>query len=324
MTTHADRDRRSLHRRSENLGLPVVPLRRHGWVRPSDRALVTSEPQAVGVGPGGTALAVWTHRRTPRRKQVTVHDGGELAGAIDVETDLAVSFVQPLPGERVLLAAARARPGETNAEVWTDGGVLERRGSLGDAIEELLTTPSGRIWVGYFDEAMGGSGPEGHGLARFTADLAADWLFPLDTGLPAIADCYALNVDGDTAHVCPYTDFHLLSASAGGVTDRGPSPYRSARNLLVRGDDWVLVGGWGPDYDLVTPLHAGPDGVRRAGDQRRIVLPDGLEAHSLRYTCRGADLHALTRTGAWYRTGLDALTAVADPHRMNGEGPDRD
>ncbi|MEU0547049.1 hypothetical protein [Micromonospora sp. NPDC005979] len=173
-TRRGERDQASLQRRLEVLKLPVVPLERHGFLTPADCADMEREPEAVGVGPDGTAFAVWSHRTASRRKQVTWHAGGNgvrIVGAIDVETDLRVSFVQPLPEGRVLLVAARAGSGVTNGEVWTYDGDLEHRGHLGDAIEELQTTPSGKVWAGYFDEgALGGSGSEGHGLARFNQD----------------------------------------------------------------------------------------------------------------------------------------------------------
>lgn len=104
---------------------------------------------------------------------MTTHDPERgVAGVVELETDLKVWFVQPLPEGRVLLMAARSR-----GEIWTSGGDLERRGGLGDALEEVLTTPAGSIWVGYFDEAMGGHGPAGHGLARFNDDLSVGWVY---------------------------------------------------------------------------------------------------------------------------------------------------
>jgi hypothetical protein len=134
---------------------------------------------------------------------------------------------------------------------------------------------------------MGGSGPEGHGLARFTDDLTAEWLYPLDAELPHISDCYSLNVSGETAYFCPYTTFHILSATGERVTD------------------------WGPEYDVATMLRISRDGVRQEGGQCRVVLPDGMEARGLRYTCRGDELHAFIRS-TWYRTDLDRLSAAAD------------
>ncbi|MEU8390864.1 hypothetical protein [Micromonospora sp. NPDC048843] len=98
-TPRGERDQASLQRRLDVLKLPVVPLERHGFLTPSDRADMEREPEAVGVGPDGTAFAVWSNRIDSRRKQVTWHVGGKgirTVGAIDVETDLRVSFVQPL------------------------------------------------------------------------------------------------------------------------------------------------------------------------------------------------------------------------------------
>ncbi|HEX6684684.1 MAG TPA: hypothetical protein VF062_17905 [Candidatus Limnocylindrales bacterium] len=54
---------------------------------------------------------------------------------------LRPSFVQPLPGGRLLLVAARMRGRWPNAQVWTADGRLERSGRLGDAIEHVLATP---------------------------------------------------------------------------------------------------------------------------------------------------------------------------------------
>jgi hypothetical protein len=306
--SEGERERRSLQRRLEVLKLPVVPLTRCGYLMPTDRSEWQAEPEAVGVGPEGTAFAVWRHRRDARRKQVTSHAGGrDVAAAVEVESDLRVRFVQPLPEGRMLLAAARqsGRSGP-NAEVWSDGGGLLLTGDLGDAIEELLTTPSGSVWVGYFDEAMGGSGPQGHGLARFTPDLSPDWLYPVDAGLPPVFDCYTLNVQAERAYICPYTEFHLISIADDKATDLGVAPYRSAHGLLMRGGEGAFLGGWGPEYDLVTPIRLTREGVEAFGSQCRIVMPDGIEAQRLRYTFRGARLHAFVR-GIWHVATLDDL-----------------
>ncbi|WP_426512053.1 hypothetical protein ACPPVO_16390 [Dactylosporangium sp. McL0621] len=323
MSTDAEHDRAKLRRRLEVLKLPVAPLRRHGFVRSACPADTMREPEAVGVGPDGTALAVWQFREGVNRKQVTWHVPGRrrVIGAVDVETDLRVSFVQPLPEGRVLLAAARTRPGKANAEVWTGSGDLQHRAHVGDAVEELLASPSGKVWAGYFDEAMGGSGPEGHGLARFDSDLTVDWLYPQNSGLPVISDCYSLNVAGETAYFCPFTDFHILSATGAQVTDWGASPYQSARHLLRSGRDLALINGWGPEYDVATMLRIGRDDQPRLGAQCRVVLPDGIETNRLRYVTRGGELHAFMRS-SWYHIDLEGLSTAAAGGRVeSGGGP---
>lgn len=87
-----------------------------------------------------------------------------VVGSATIPTALRPDFVQPLPGDRLLLAEARTR-GTPNGEVWSTCGELLHRAHLGDAIEDLFTTPSGLIWASYFDEALGLPPPAGHGLA---------------------------------------------------------------------------------------------------------------------------------------------------------------
>jgi hypothetical protein len=312
MGADADHDGASLRRRLEALQMPVVPLRHHGFLASGGTSETERIPEAVGVGPDGTALAVWGFPGDARRRRVTWHVAGRrrVLGTVDVETELRVSFVQPLPEGRILLVAARSRAGAANAEVWTADGDLRHRAPLGDAIEEVLTTPAGAVWVGYFDEAMGGTGPQGHGLARFHPDLTVDWLYPRDAGLPFIVDCYALNVAGETAYLFPYTDFHVLSVTGTHVTDHGPSPYTSAHVLLRRGPDLALIGRPGPEYDLATMLRIRPNKALEQGGQCRLVLPDGMETHGLRLIGRGDELHAFDRT-RWYHLDLDTLSATA-------------
>jgi hypothetical protein len=100
MRTEAERDRANLQRRLEVLKLPVVPLERQGLVMSADPGQTMPVPEAVGVGPDGTALAVWRFRQDVTRKQVTWHTAGRrrVIDAVDVATDMQVSFVQPLPG----------------------------------------------------------------------------------------------------------------------------------------------------------------------------------------------------------------------------------
>jgi hypothetical protein len=93
---------------------------------------------------------------------------------------------------------------------------------------------------------MGGTGPQGHGLARFTPDLTPDWLYPFNAGLPPVDDCYVLNLNAEQALACPYNAFHLISVTEDKATDLGPAPHQAADALLIQGDQGAFLGGWGP------------------------------------------------------------------------------
>lgn len=50
--------------------------------------------------------------------------------------------------------------------------------------------------------------------------MKADWRFPSHVGNPwgAISDCYALNVDSETAWTCYYTGFPIVRVHDGELT----------------------------------------------------------------------------------------------------------
>ncbi|RKN16530.1 hypothetical protein D7147_22440 [Micromonospora musae] len=302
-----EREQESLRRRLEVLKLPVAPLRHAGYLSAGwGDGRWHGTPEAVGVGPDNQCLAVWASREQPGLRLVTVHDGSpDPVRSVQLDGCLEPRFVQLLPDDRILLVRSRNRGG-ANAEVWTFDGRRKHEGDLGDAIEDVLTTPTGAIWVSYFDEALAGTGPQTHGLARFTPDLEPEWLYPHGAGLPPIFNCYALNVAGETAWTYAYNRFHLVSVTDGDPTDHGAAPYRGADALLTDGATGVLVGGYGPDYDLLTVLRI-EDGKVSGGGEARLILPDGIEVRVTRKFCRGPQLHVFMGT-FWYRADLDSLT----------------
>jgi hypothetical protein len=259
------------------LGLPMVPARLRGWQRaPDGLAGMRDRPPSGSASmvlpgrpgqPGMARRVSWspaTRAADPRsrRSRCTRPCGSDSCSRC--------------PPGRVLIVAARTRARQGNAEIWSADGQLERSGLIGDAVGHVLTTGSGATWAGYFDEAISGSGPQVHGLARFTSGLEPDWLYP-NGELPPVDDCYALNVSGETAYCCPYTDFHLIAVAGGRGRDLGPVPVRGSSRLLTDGDRVVLASGYGPDYDLITPLRITAGGIAPDGPPGRLVLPDGLE-----------------------------------------------
>lgn len=301
-----ERDRETLRRRMEMLALPVVPLRREGYLEfpPDSMRMEHSVTAAVtsGVGPDGELLAYYAGRSDSWGAVTRASRAGGESTTIEVHDAPAnVRFVQPLPDGGFLLSASRqSDSSEVTCRVYDAQGVAVASGSLGDAVIEVLSTPSGEIWVGYFDENP-------RGVARFTHDLHLLW--STAKGMPNHFDCYALNVDREVATTCAYTAFHLTQIEGDTWKDLGPSPQRGARALLIDGDKAVLVGGYGAEYDVLTPVRVSGDGVQLAGELRRLVMPDGLEVTGpLDLTSRGSTLHAV-RHGERY--GLD-LNEVFD------------
>ena len=88
--------------------------------------------------------------------------------------------------------------------------------------------------------------------------------------------------------------------------DHGPLPVRGASKLLIAGERAALMDGYGPEYDLITPLQVTTTGIVQRGPARRLVRPDGLEVLPGRAFCHGPALSLFPRGSAtWYRLGLD-------------------
>jgi hypothetical protein len=327
----AERDERSRQRRAEVLALPMTPLRLHGHLDRPDHH--PRAPVAVGVGTDDVAVAAWPPPAGERGVVVTSHDGSgpyskeryrsqivPRVTVLDVLMSLAVTHVQPLPAGRILVACARTQ-GTDNAEVWDGSGRLEQAGLIGDAIAHLLATPSGAIWAGYFDEGIFGTAPAAHGLIRFTPGLAMDWAYS-QREMPTIDDCYALNVCRETVSIGAYSAFRLVTVKGDQARNHGPLPRRGASKLLIAGERAALIGGCGPEYDLITPLQVTPAGVVPHGPERRLVQPDGMEIpRAARAFCRGPILSLFPRdSAAWYRLNLDECSLKVEPlaSRPNG------
>ncbi|WP_409466451.1 hypothetical protein [Amycolatopsis sp. GA6-003] len=245
-------------------------------------------------------MAVWSDRAAAvSGVRVTVHVPEMAVAARIPDLRLAHPMVQPLPGGRVLVAGARCdwRP-ERNAIVYDAEGEAVAEQTFGDGIGHVQATGSGEIWVGCFER----SGP-----VRFSADLTEEWRYPWSAQMAwgYVPDCYALNVDGDTAWACFYPDWPIVRIRAGGVTG-WHNEIRSATALAIRGSRIALYGGYGPDRDRLVAGVLDGDRLRATGEYR-LVLPDGQEVpREARVFGRGADLHVVTRDD-WFRLSLEDL-----------------
>ena len=105
-----------------------------------------------------------------------------------------------------------SRGGQT--KLYDPQGRVRAELDLGDASEDLQTTPEGHIWVSYFDEGVFGNGIGAQGVVCFDGagvPLFRYAEFAEQHGLPMISDCYAMNVGpGGEVWLNYYTDFPLV------------------------------------------------------------------------------------------------------------------
>jgi hypothetical protein len=203
-----------------------------------------------------------------------------------------------LPGGRILISDSRAEidrdagaPVAHSTWIYSSSGAATGAGSLGHGIEHLLTTPSGDIWVGYFDEGIyGGGSVAHHGLVRFSEDLVAQWLFPYGE-LEPIDDCYALNVMDEVATAYYYSAFHVVRVAEGAVRTWTVG-VSGASHVLLAEDRVALIGGYGEEEHRVVHGRLSGGGQFERLGEGRLRFPDHLQPSDQSYSVtRGAEIH---------------------------------
>lgn len=180
------------------------------------RALRSDNEQALrGENPAGEAWRL-AARATAR---IWVFDGNDLFDAVSFPLLDALPIIEQFPDGRWLVAHARS-DGRGSSRIVGADGIEHRRIELGDGIEHLKIDNRQRIWVGWFDEGVCGNSrwrfsghkwaPSAYGIAAFDEGGA---LVNHAASVGEIMDCYALNVSGDAAWACTYTDFPIWQIS---------------------------------------------------------------------------------------------------------------
>ena len=156
-------------------------------------------------------MEVWASWRlmSPKRHHLVHWGDGKLQFlAFEQSQGPSTFHIQPFE-DGWLLGERRGK-----ATLYDAHGVVRSTLDLGDASDDLQTTPDGRIWVSYFDEGVFGGGIGQQGLVCFDAAGSAVFKyadFAELNALPMIRDCYAMNVDqmGDV-WINYYTDFPMV------------------------------------------------------------------------------------------------------------------
>jgi hypothetical protein len=278
------------------------------WADAADVPAVLPRADGVGGASFAGSRALW-----PVRARVTVQDPDIVSLTQVARLRLAHPTVQPLPGGAFLFVGSRcqwhADGPENNAVTYGPDGKKAAEAVLGDGIEHVQADIAGNVWVGYFDEGIAGyrsvdfPGPEpmgSCGLARFTPELKTAWRYPgADSAFGAIEDCYALNVDGDTAWTTYYTSFPVVSVG-GGKVDGWHNDVVGARAIAVAGARAALFSGYGANSDRLA-VGVLRDGRFQVRGEFRVILPGGapLPPHA-HVIGRGPTLHFFVGTD-WYQ-----------------------
>src|SRR5690606_35078474 len=115
----------------------------------------------------------------------------------------------------------------------------------------------------------------GDGVSPASHCVAVDWRFPY-AGHPGgtIADCSALNVDGETAWACYYTDFPLVRIDGNAMTGWRNAVAEGVRAVVVGERTVGLFGGYGAHRHRLLVAARGERELTALGEYR-LVLPDG-------------------------------------------------
>jgi hypothetical protein len=228
-------------------------------------------------------------------------DGDDLTEAVEFPLLEPFPNVDQFPDKRWLVANSRSN-GIGNARVLRADGTEERRIELGDGIEHIKIDDQQRVWVGWFDEGIFGNGrwrypglkwpPSSYGIASF--DERGELV--KHATLQSIADCYALNVLGDIAWACTYTDFPVWEI--GDERERTWSTELSGTNALAVSYPYVLAaGGYRDDANRACLLRLNDERAEMIGEWR---LPIGADRAEFEMDGRGDELHVVAN-GRWHR-----------------------
>jgi len=206
---------------------------------------------AIGIGPRFEVLLLTRVGSDGPPSRYRVYENRDRSlRAVDLHAPSAVAyqFIQPVGEGNLFLASAWKSPGAVGAgHVWTRSGKLLREVDIGEGIEDVQATSTSEIWVSQFDEGVFRRG--GSGLACFTEDGRRVFAFSdvvRETNVPAIDDCYALNVvSDDDVWLYYYSAFplvRLVGKKLAGIWSTGR--ISGARTFAVGERSVLFVGGY--------------------------------------------------------------------------------
>ncbi len=281
------------------------------WASALDAARLRGRDPRKGGGSPRRILA------SPAVVRVTI----DVAGSPQARRVRSLPDVRPcfpsahaMPGDALLLVGARAayRSGapEHNAHLYGADDRLVRAACVGDGVQNVATTASGAIWIGYFDEGVFGNYGWGEpgidpvgapGLNRFDEALALVWSHPRPG---EIVDCYALTITGEDCAICPYVDWPIQRISLQGRAESWRNTAATgARALVCSGPAAALVGGYSDERHRVIAGALAGEQFRPAAATGLLTLEEEPTPIATSLCGRDGVLHAFG-AGGWYTLEL--------------------
>jgi hypothetical protein len=240
--------------------------------------------------------------------KVWTFDGNDLIEAVQFPLLEPFPIIEQFPDGRWLVTAKSGLPGSGNARIVGADGTEERRIELGACIEHIKIDAHQRIWVGWSDEGPGFEflPPSAYGIAAFDDRGTLIKHAPSEG---TIVDCYALNVSGDTAWACTYTDFPIWQL--GNERERTwPTNLSGTCALAVSYPHVLAAGGYKAAANRVVLLRLDD---RRAAtlDEWRLPFGVGDPAEIDMIDGRDDELHVV-RDRQWHRWRVRDFAKLCD------------
>jgi hypothetical protein len=238
--------------------------------------------------------------------KVWTFEGGDLVEAVQFPLLEPFPIVEQFPDGRWLVTAKSGFPGSGNARIIGADGTEERRIELGSCITHIKIDDHQRIWVGWFDEGGLEVPPGAYGIAAFDEQGTLIKHAPSEG---TILDCYALNVSGDTAWTCTYTDFPIWQL--GNEPDRTwPTNLSGTRALAVSYPYVLAAGGYEDAANRIVLLRLDDQRAESLGEWR-LPFGAGYPAELSMIDGRDDVLHVVCDQ-QWYRWRVRDFAKLCD------------
>lgn len=212
----------------------------------------------------------WLRTQPRAHSLIYMEDGTPRQVRFDDAVGISTFHVQPIE-DGWLVGERRG-----TFTLYDHTGARQRSFELGDASEDMQTTPDGKIWVSYFDEGVFGRTIAREGVVCFDLNGTPQFRyaeFAEMNKLPFVADCYAMNVAsrGDV-WLNYYTEFPLVHISDG-VAEKVVLEFGSVGNDFAVRDGQVVYSKNGQLVTRSIEPSSNPETLATSDENQNPLVP---------------------------------------------------